>query len=90
MPNVITPRATGRAERHAASLYQVTLPDGRLYLICFSDREPDWGGPYRISEAQLRGAFADGWQVESVEPSTFATGFEGGAAQAWLARIRRS
>ncbi len=76
------------AIRYAASLHEVTLEGGHLHLLCFSDREPDWGGPYRISEAQLRSAFEDGWQVESVEPSTFATGFEGGTAQAWLARIR--
>jgi Methylase involved in ubiquinone/menaquinone biosynthesis len=77
------------AIRYAASVGSVTLPGGTLHVLCFSNSEPDWGGPYRISEARLREAFADGWRVESVEPSSFATGFEGGFANAWLARIVR-
>jgi 2-polyprenyl-3-methyl-5-hydroxy-6-metoxy-1,4-benzoquinol methylase len=76
------------AVRYAASLRSVTLPGGALHLLCFSDREPDWGGPHRISEAQLRAAFTDGWRVESAEPATFATATPGGSVQAWLARIR--
>jgi cyclopropane fatty-acyl-phospholipid synthase-like methyltransferase len=76
------------AVRYAASLRSVTLAGGALHLLCFSDREPDWGGPYRISELRLRTAFADGWHVESVEPAAFATARAGGSVQAWLARMR--
>ena len=73
---------------NALLLRSVTLAGGALHLLCFSDREPDWGGPYRISELRLRTAFADGWHVESVEPAAFATARAGGSVQAWLARMR--
>ena len=39
-------------------------PGGRLYIGCFSDRNPDpWKNPRRLSEAQLRALFdeANGW-----------------------------
>ena len=78
------------AARYAASLHAVTLPGGTLHLLCFSDREPDWGGPHRISQAQLRSTFAQGWQIASIEPSSFVTATSGGTADAWLATIVRT
>jgi cyclopropane fatty-acyl-phospholipid synthase-like methyltransferase len=78
------------AARYAASLHAVTLPGGTLHLLCFSDREPDWGGPHRISQAQLQSTFAQGWRITSIEPSSFVTATSGGTADAWLATIVRS
>jgi cyclopropane fatty-acyl-phospholipid synthase-like methyltransferase len=75
--------------RYAASLHSVMQPGATLHLMCFSDREPDWGGPHRITQQQLRTAFAQGWRVESIEPSTFVTATTSGNVHAWLARIRR-
>jgi cyclopropane fatty-acyl-phospholipid synthase-like methyltransferase len=75
--------------RYAASLHSVMQPGATLHLMCFSDREPDWGGPHRITQQQLRRAFAQGWRVESIEPSTFVTATTSGNVHAWLARIRR-
>jgi hypothetical protein len=57
--------------------------------MCFSDRQPgDWG-PRRVSEAELRSAFADGWTTESIEPAEFEVAIEPDRAQAWLATILR-
>jgi SAM-dependent methyltransferase len=73
--------------RYVATLAAVTRPGARLHLLCFSDRqEGDWG-PRRISEAEIRAAFADGWHVDSIEPSTMD--LAGGAVEAWLASISR-
>jgi len=63
--------------------------DGDLYLRCFSERVPNWGGPRRVTQAELRAVFADGWRIESIDPGRFETTIPGGFARAWLARIVR-
>ena len=77
------------AKRYAASVRAVLRPAGTFFVLCFSDREPDWGGPYRISRERLRESFADGWEVRSIEPSTFATKSGTGTVMAWLAHLVR-
>ena len=66
------------------------MPAGaRYYLLCFSDREPgDWG-PRRIRAEEIRLHFAEGWQVESIQPSWIETTIDPGRAHAWLAAIVR-
>jgi 2-polyprenyl-3-methyl-5-hydroxy-6-metoxy-1,4-benzoquinol methylase len=72
------------------SLHGSLAVGGRYFMLCFSDREPgDWG-PRRIRQDELRQAFADGWQVKSIEPSSILTTMSADGAQAWLATIVRS
>jgi SAM-dependent methyltransferase len=80
------------AERVAfvASLAGALAPGGRYLLLAFSDRQPGSVGPRRIREAEIREAFADGWVIEAIEPSSIETTVPGRAAEAWLARIRRT
>jgi cyclopropane fatty-acyl-phospholipid synthase-like methyltransferase len=74
---------------YVKSLRSVLRPGGTCYLMCFSDRQPgDWG-PRRVSEAELRSAFADGWTIESIEPAEFEVTLGPDRAQAWLATIHR-
>ena len=69
------------------SLARVIRPGGLYLMMCFSEREPgDWG-PRRVTQAEIRSTFIDGWSVESIEPSQFAT--NGRMTEAWLATIRR-
>jgi SAM-dependent methyltransferase len=82
--------------RYAAGLAQVLRPGGRLFLSCFSDEEPGTEGPRRVSRQELYDAFADGWEVESVQPErceinpefTEVT-FSAGGPKMWFAVIRR-
>ena len=62
-----------------------------MHLLCFSDRMPGTAGPRRVSRAELRVAFADGWQVEWIVESAFAvkSDFPEFRPHAWLARIVR-
>ena len=67
-------------------------PGGRLYLMCFSDRQPGAFGPRRVSQDELRAAFGDGWAVTSIEAESFEVNrsvFDFTSAQAWLAVIER-
>jgi SAM-dependent methyltransferase len=78
-----------RRARYVSSLADAVGTGGRVLLACFSDRQPGVWGPRRVREAELRDAFADGWIVESIEPTRFQTNLGPGWAEAWLARIRR-
>ncbi len=81
---------------YVAGLAHVTNLGGRVFLMCFSDKEPGNVGPRRISEAEIREAFADGWTIESIvatqfEPNSEAAkdDFSEGGPKAWFAVIRR-
>jgi cyclopropane fatty-acyl-phospholipid synthase-like methyltransferase len=82
--------------RYVQGLARVIEPGGRVFLMCFSDAEPGTEGPRRVSRQELNDAFADGWEVESVELSRFEihpefteVTFSEGGPKAWFAVIRR-
>jgi cyclopropane fatty-acyl-phospholipid synthase-like methyltransferase len=69
------------------SLRSALRSGGMYYMMCFSDRQPgDWG-PRRVSQAELRAAFVDGWAIGSIEAVRFAVAIDPNGAQAWLATI---
>ncbi len=77
--------------RYIDGLASVLKPGGRLFLLCFSDAEPGDQGPRRVSELEIRAAFAKGWSVESIEPSRFEVrpdlqdiSFSEGGPRAWF------
>src|SRR5205823_13500646 len=73
---------------YVESLERVVVPGGRCLLMCFSERQPGDLGPRRVTQQELRAAFADGWEVRSIEPASFETR-DGFGAQAWLAMLDR-
>jgi SAM-dependent methyltransferase len=82
--------------RYVGGLARVLEPGGRLFLMCFSDEEPGTEGPRRVSRRELYDAFADGWEVESVQPARFEINpeftevtFSAGGPNAWFAVVRR-
>jgi SAM-dependent methyltransferase len=75
--------------RYVAGLGAVVALEGRLHILCFSVRQPGTWGPRRISEHELRTAFASGWQVDEIVPAHFATNIEGPPVEAWRASFRR-
>jgi SAM-dependent methyltransferase len=75
---------------YSASLASVLPPAGRLFVLCFSEREPtDWGGPRRISQAELRSTFADGWKELWIRDARFETSDPRVTGYAWLAAFER-
>ncbi|MCA9218087.1 MAG: efflux RND transporter permease subunit, partial [Planctomycetales bacterium] len=82
-------------KRYVEQLFAVTHSDSKLYLQCFSDKEPVGEGPRRISEAELRETFSDGWTIESITPCRFTVRddidieFSEGGPHALFAVIRR-
>ena len=76
---------------YVAGVAAAVRPGGRLFLMCFSEREPDWGGPRRVTQAEIRAAFSAerGWSVEEIVAARFATNHPEGGSHAWLATILR-
>ncbi len=70
-------------------------PGGRLFLGCFSDEEPGTQGPRRVSKKELQSVFAEGWSIESIEPtsaevrSDVKAQFSEGGPKLWFVVVRR-
>lgn len=77
-------------EAYARSVGAVLQPGGRLHLLCLSDLQPGTFGPRRVSQAELRLAFASGWRVDVIEPERFDILIDPDGARAWLATFTRS
>ena len=78
------------------ALARLLEPGAKLFLLCFADAEPGEHGPRRVSERELREAFAEGWRIERLEPSRFevvpgipGAEFGPGGARAWFAVVSR-
>ena len=83
-------------KKYVAGLAAILKPSGRLFLCCFSDEEPGTQGPRRVSQQELRDAFAAGWVIDSIRPSRFQVApnlkdftFSEGGPKAWFAIIKR-
>jgi SAM-dependent methyltransferase len=82
--------------RYIAGLAMVVKPGGRLFLECFSDEEPGTQGPRRVSAPEIREAFAEGWKIESIEPTRFEVRpdlegitFSDGGPKAWFRTVQK-
>lgn len=83
--------------RYVEGLASVVKPGGKVFVMCFSDKEPPGDGPRRISQQEIHEAFAQGWEVESMEEARFETRrklddmqFSEGGPKAWFCVIRKS
>lgn len=78
------------AERshYARVLAQVLVPGGKAYVLCFSEQEPDWGGPRRVTQAELRATFGPPFVVESIVEARYVhRASPEGSARAWLTTL---
>lgn len=78
--------------RYIKTLASVLDPGGILFLLVFSEHTPGADGPRRVTQAELRMAFANGWDVRQIEPALIDVREDYGLdpARAWLARIART
>jgi cyclopropane fatty-acyl-phospholipid synthase-like methyltransferase len=83
--------------RYVEGLATVLKPGGRLFLMCFSDEEPGTQGPRRVSQKELYADFAEGWSIESIEPTRAEArpdlkdlSFSEGGPKAWFVVVRRA
>jgi SAM-dependent methyltransferase len=73
---------------YVGSLREALAPDGRAFVLCWSERNP-WGfGPRRVTQMELLGTFERGWDVRIVS-SAFESRFPE-PIHAWLTIARRT
>ncbi|HUR61985.1 MAG TPA: class I SAM-dependent methyltransferase [Candidatus Thermoplasmatota archaeon] len=71
-------------------LAKVVPPGGVVHMMVMSDwEESDWGGPRRISQAEILDTFRSGWRVDDIREARFATLIPRIRAHAWLATLVR-
>jgi ubiquinone/menaquinone biosynthesis C-methylase UbiE len=73
-----------------ASLASVIRPGGEYLMLCFSENEPPGWGPRRVTQDEIREAFADGWHVEAIEPTGLNVTVRAEPARSWFASIART
>lgn len=71
------------------NLGAVLVPGGRYFMLCFSERETR-DGPRRLTKAEIRDTFRDGWTINDIQETQFETLIHEGGASAWLATISRN
>ena len=83
--------------RYVNGLASVVKSGGKIFMMCFSDREPPGDRPRRVSQDEIHDAFTEGWEVESIQQARFETRpdlediqFSEGGPFAWFCVIRRS
>ncbi|HEY6648199.1 MAG TPA: class I SAM-dependent methyltransferase [Mycobacterium sp.] len=86
--------------RYVSSLHAAVRPGGLVHVLALSDAGRGFGP--QVSEADIRGAFGEGWVLEALDTTTYrgvvqeaqadAIGLPVGTRvdePAWLARVRR-
>ncbi|MEV0173139.1 class I SAM-dependent methyltransferase [Streptomyces sp. NPDC050803] len=71
-------------------LRAVLPPGGRCFVLCISDREQgSWGPVHAVTRNDIDAAFAEGWRIDSVEPSAIDITADPGHVAAWLVALTR-
>jgi SAM-dependent methyltransferase len=79
----------GDRARYVDSLRAATAAGGRLFVLCFSDRQPGRRGPRRLRAEEIRASFADGWRVDAITSAVYEITIDPNGAHAWLATLTR-
>ena len=73
-----------------ASLASAVRIGGEYFMLCFSEQEPGGWGPRRITQGEIRNAFAEGWRIEAIEPADIQVTLREQPVRSWLASIART
>ena len=73
-----------------ASVTGATRSGGEYFMLCFSENEPGGWGPRRITQDEIREAFADDWRVEAIEAADINVTVRAEPAASWFASIVRT
>jgi cyclopropane fatty-acyl-phospholipid synthase-like methyltransferase len=71
----------------AKNLSTVLRPGGTYYMLCFSEHETGPGGPRRVSQAEIRDTFQEGWKINCIRDARFESNIHADGARAWLSSI---
>jgi SAM-dependent methyltransferase len=69
------------------SLASALNPGGTYFMMCFSEQEPGSWGPRRVTQAEIRESFREGWLINYIREAKFDTNLASRQCHAWLASI---
>jgi cyclopropane fatty-acyl-phospholipid synthase-like methyltransferase len=76
---------------YVQALRSAVPPGGRYFMLGFSDRQQaEWGRVHKLTRAEIEAAFANGWRVDSIEPSTIDITTDPDGIRAWLVALTRT
>jgi cyclopropane fatty-acyl-phospholipid synthase-like methyltransferase len=73
-----------------ASLASATRTGSQYFMLCFSENEPAGWGPRRVTQDEIKNAFAAGWRVQAIEPADIQVTLRDQPVRSWLACIARA
>ncbi len=71
----------------AASLSSAIYPDGKYFMLCFSEHEPGSCGPRRVTQTEIRATFSSGWRINYIRETEIESTFGAEGVKAWLSSI---
>ena len=81
----------GERSQFVGSIHSVLKENGKYLMLCFSDLEPtSWGGPRRVSQAEIRKCFSQGWAINYINDARLETNFNFVTGRAWFSSITRT
>jgi cyclopropane fatty-acyl-phospholipid synthase-like methyltransferase len=69
------------------SLASVLDPGGSYLMMCFSEHEPGSWGPRRVTRAEIRESFRQGWLIDYIREAGFDTNLGSRKCKAWFSSI---
>ncbi len=80
----------GDRAQFVASLARAVRVGGHYFMLCFSDEEPPGWGPRRVTQGEIREAFAPGWRVDAIEPTELHVTIRAEPVRSWFAALART
>ncbi len=69
------------------SLASVLDVGGCYLMMCFNEHEPGSWGPRRVTQAEIRESFKQGWVIDYIREAIFDTNLGARRCKAWLSSI---
>ena len=70
---------------YAREIARVLVPNGKYFMLCFSEKEPtNWGGPRRVTKEEIESTFSPLFEINYVRDALFATRFHTNGGKAYL------
>jgi ubiquinone/menaquinone biosynthesis C-methylase UbiE len=69
---------------YAREVARVLARRGRYFVLCFSEKEPNWGGPRRITREEIKSTFSPLFDINYIRDALFATRLHANGARAYL------
>ena len=75
---------------YAREIARVLAPNGKYFMLCFSDKEPtNWGGPRRVTKEEIKSTFSPFFKINYIRDALFSTRFHTNGGRAYLTSATR-